>query len=253
MVKYSICITHHNNASTVRQSLEGIFSQIDESFEVIVVDNLSADGSASVLREYADSGRIKLITKRCNRGEGRQIAFENSSGDYILANLDMDDVFKPVLDRLLKLFHAECEESLLLAISDEKPSLRGFQNVTIASRRVIQLIGGWRNIQYAEDWDLWSRAAKAGRYRYTVFSFAENPLPDEERANLLQTIKSRYVRYRDLLRLGRNLFFHGEDRTLFQVLISSIAKITSPFYESYRDPFNRTFEPYDPQYLLRIH
>src|SRR2546428_13910234 len=93
--KYSICVTHYNNAPTLRQSLDCVLNQIDDRFEVIIVDNLSSDGSANILQDYSLREKITLIRRRCSRGRARQTAFENSSGDYVIANLDMDDVGRP--------------------------------------------------------------------------------------------------------------------------------------------------------------
>ncbi len=250
MVKYSICVTHHNNVVSLKESLDSILNQVDEKFELIIVDNLSDDGSLTILQDYAEKGEIKLIRKRCNRGQGRQLAFENSSGDYIISNIDMDNVFKPVLDELLQFYHSVCEGYLLLVISDPDPAVRGFQNVTIAPRDLIQDLGGWRNLQFAEDWDLWSRAAKVGLYRYVAFSFAESSPDYEKKENILRRLSFRYIKYLDMLRLGRNIFFRGERITISQNLVSFLSKIVSIFYESYGDPFNKTFELYDFQYRL---
>src|SRR5437870_11443577 len=70
-LKYSICVTNYNNAPTLRQSVESILNQIDSSFEIVVVYNKSTDGSQLVLREHSDSGKLKLISARCSRGEGQ--------------------------------------------------------------------------------------------------------------------------------------------------------------------------------------
>ena len=106
---YSICITHRNNKPTLKLSLDSILNQIDDRFEVIVVDSLSSDGSSEILREYARSGKIKLIEKKCSRGKGIQIGFENSSGKYIISNLDMEDIFNPCLLSLLREYHSKSE------------------------------------------------------------------------------------------------------------------------------------------------
>jgi glycosyltransferase involved in cell wall biosynthesis len=49
---YSICITNYNSASSTKQSLESILTQLDKRFEIIVVDNRSTDGSLEILKEY---------------------------------------------------------------------------------------------------------------------------------------------------------------------------------------------------------
>lgn len=41
--KYSICITQRNNLETMRASLESILGQINQSYEVVVVDGESSE------------------------------------------------------------------------------------------------------------------------------------------------------------------------------------------------------------------
>ena len=116
MSKYSICITHYNNLSTNEESLMSIFRQIDDDFEIIVVDGKSKDGSVEILRKYQKEGRIKLIERKCSRGLGRQIALENSSGDYVISGLDMDDIFTPAISSMLESYHHLAEGKLLSVV-----------------------------------------------------------------------------------------------------------------------------------------
>ena len=60
--------------------------------EFIVCDSRSIDGIPEILNEYHSFFReFKIISKKCSRGVGRQMAFENSSGKYIIQiDLDLD-------------------------------------------------------------------------------------------------------------------------------------------------------------------
>lgn len=246
-MKYSICITHYNNYPTVEASLNSILNQIDDNFEVIVIDNFSNDGSERILKNFSDQKKIRLIMRRCNRGEGRELAFEESSGKYIIANLDLDDVFLPLLTKSLRVYHSAAEGFLLLLVTDTN---LWAQNVTIGPRSLIESLGGWRDLQYGEDWDLWSRAAAVGKYKYRVYTLAERWNPHPERAAALNKLKFRYFRYRDQLRLGREIFSEGEHVNLSQRMIAFLARALLPFQKTYRSDFNRTFDPYDRSYLL---
>lgn len=248
MVKYSICITHYNNFPTVERSLESILDQIDTDFEVIVADNFSNDGSEKILKSYSEKERIKLITRRSNRGEGRQIAFAKSKGDYIIANMDLDDIFRPYLKKLLTAYHSLAEGNLLLAITDTN---LWAQNITIGPRSLLSSLGGWRNLQYGEDWDIWSRAAAIKHYKYIVFTLAERWNPHPERGTILNKLRFRYVRYRDLLRLGRDIFSNEENISVSQRLIAFLARATLPFQRTYVTEFNKSFDPYRESYLLQ--
>jgi glycosyltransferase involved in cell wall biosynthesis len=242
MISYSICITHYNNVAKVSASLESLLSQVDDTYEIVVVDNLSDDGSQDILLKFASQGRIRLISKKCTRGEGRQIAFENSSGAYVIANLDMDDTFRQELADFVGFYHRNCEGMLLLATADKE---RWSQNITIGPRALISELGGWRDLQWGEDWDLWRRAARAGRYKWTTFSLAEEVNLHEERRRTVIKIRQRYARYRDMLRLGRKIFSPGEKVSLSQWVVAVFARATRPFYDSYDDGLG-PFDPYDP-------
>jgi len=127
--------------------------------EIVVVDAESTDGQISVLQEYASSGLLKLIVKKCNRGEGRQIAFAESTGDYVIAGIDTDDVVGPGLQHLLTLYHTEYEGLVLQGTG-----------VTIAPRSVVESLGGWKPLARAEDFDFWKRAEDRGLLRKVSFS-----------------------------------------------------------------------------------
>lgn len=241
MSKYSICITHYNNASTLRKSLESILNQIDEQFEVIVVDNRSNDGSERILQEYVEKGKIKLITKKCSRGKGRQIGFENSSGEYIISNLDMDDIYWPKLSQLLNFYHESCEGSLLRIV----PGV-----ITIAPQKILTMLGGWHDLQYDEDRDLLSRAAKAGLYRWTIFPLLRAITSHPERRSLLGKLRHRYITYRERIRIGRKIFADKEPTSVKQKLIALVAMVGALFYESYKDSFNITFLHLDSRYFI---
>ncbi|MCL5068133.1 MAG: glycosyltransferase, partial [Thaumarchaeota archaeon] len=112
-VKYSICITNFNTASILEKSINSILNQIDDSFEVVVVDSCSTDGSAEILRSLQSAGQIRLMEQRCTRGRGRQISFLNSAGSYIIDQIDMDDVYKPVIKPLIEFYHKNFEGKLM--------------------------------------------------------------------------------------------------------------------------------------------
>ena len=85
-VDLTISIVNWNTRDELRECLEGVFSKATPiSFEVIVVDNGSSDGSAEMLRtEFAD--RVILIANPDNRGfgAGHNEAIVQSAGRYVL-------------------------------------------------------------------------------------------------------------------------------------------------------------------------
>jgi len=250
--RYSICITCKNNVNFVRASLESILNQIDDKFEVVVVDAESCDGTLRVLQEYANKGSIKLIVSKCSRGRGRQIAFENSKGDYIIANMDLDDIFAPRLLALINFYHNKCEGKILRAVAvREKAKVKQHrQNITLGPKWLIRELGGWRDLQYLEEWDLWARAAKVGRFAWTAFPVIKVTNPHFERNRIMSKISLRFVIYRESIRLGRPVFVKGEKPKLNQKLILTIAKIAALFKTNFRDDFNKTFDSFDLRYYI---
>jgi len=158
--KYSVCVTTKNDFPTVKVSMDALIANTSrKDTEIVVVDAESTDGQLPILQEYESSGLIKLVVKKCNRGEGRQIAFVESTGDYVIAGIDTDDVVGPGLQRLLALYHAKYEGLVLQAIG-----------VTVAPRKVVESLGGWRPLANAEDFDFWRRAEDRGLLRQVSFS-----------------------------------------------------------------------------------
>lgn len=145
--KYTICITNYNMVRTIREALDSLLPQLDDSFEVVVCDNFSNDGSAEILGKYAAQRKLKLIQRNCNRGEGRQIAFNHSQGDYIITGLDMDDVFKPTLHTILVNYHTKYEGFMVV-----------YGTVGIIPRSLVENVGGWVSLSAYEDVEFGRRA-----------------------------------------------------------------------------------------------
>ncbi|MGI0080422.1 MAG: glycosyltransferase family 2 protein [Nitrososphaerales archaeon] len=242
MSKYSICITNYNSANTVTTALDSILNQIDSQFEVVVVDNFSKDGSYKVLSNYAATKKIKLLQQKCSRGKGRQIAFENSTGEYIISGLDTDDVYLPRLSSLLRFYHEACEGKLLRVRRS---------GITIGPSALISRIGGWRDLQWNENWELSKRAAELDSYVWTIFLLAGETNPHPERRSGLGRIKYNFFRYRESLRAGRPLSeLEGlEKPRKTDKLAFSLAKALSFFYPSYADG-KTGFPSYGHEYFV---
>jgi glycosyltransferase involved in cell wall biosynthesis len=224
---------------TIRPSLDSILNQIDDRFEVIVVDSHSNDGSFDILSKYERNNKIKLISKKCNRGIARQTAFEISTGKYILSHMDLDDIFKPVLKELLSIYHTKFEGYLLYA---NKPPKWG--GITIGPKVLLNRIEGWSDLQYSEDWELWAKAAKINLFKILTFESREKiGLPDSAISDNWQRIKHRYFKYRDLYRLGRNVFIENEKINRSQKIIAFLAYVTYKLFSSHFDVFYQSFDP----------
>ena len=187
----SVIMPLYNCERYVAEALDSVLAQTFKDFEVIVVDDGSADGSAAVVERYAaEDSRITLI-RQANRGisAARNAAIAQASGSAI-AFLDPDDVWFPTkLARQLPLltdtnlvYGAEYRiwedepdrtEGLSKAVDEigsddplraimRKNSVWG-PNTVMVSRSLLEHHGGFdEDIRQAEDVDLWLRFASSG-------------------------------------------------------------------------------------------
>lgn len=69
MIDISVIVVNYNTAELVKRCIESILAQRDVIFEIIVIDNASADNSVDVLREF--DNEITLIANDNNLGFGK--------------------------------------------------------------------------------------------------------------------------------------------------------------------------------------
>jgi glycosyltransferase involved in cell wall biosynthesis len=91
----SICLATFDGEQFLKKQLDTILVQIDESDEVIVVDDCSSDSTVKLIKEIGDK-RIKITLN--NKNTGALKAFERAislaKGDYIFLS-DQDDAWFP--------------------------------------------------------------------------------------------------------------------------------------------------------------
>lgn len=93
-MKYSIVIPLYNKAPYISQTINSVLSQSVQDFEIIVVDDGSTDGGASIVRSISDP-RIRLIQQE-NAGvsKARNRGIQAARAEYV-AFLDADDEWCP--------------------------------------------------------------------------------------------------------------------------------------------------------------
>jgi glycosyltransferase involved in cell wall biosynthesis len=90
----SILMACYNAERFVGAALDSVRGQTFSDYEIIVVDDGSADGSASILKRFA--GKKTRILRQPNHGAAvaRNVAFQHSVGEFVLF-LDSDDIISP--------------------------------------------------------------------------------------------------------------------------------------------------------------
>ena len=86
----SVVIPLYNKESSIRRTLESVFSQTYQHFEIIIVDDGSTDNSSAVIEAYNDSRICLIKQKNAGVSSARNKGIKYSKGDYI-AFLDADD------------------------------------------------------------------------------------------------------------------------------------------------------------------
>jgi glycosyltransferase involved in cell wall biosynthesis len=155
--RYSICMSNYNMAQTLEESVISIVDQLDEEYEIVIVDDGSTDESVTIIKKLQNSySSIRLIVldedKHRKLGETRNIAFNHAKGEYVLMQIDCDDVYQPYIRDFVEIYHQirSCNNDLVY--------LKGI-NINIGEKRRLAKYGPYRNIFRGEDREMWRRLA----------------------------------------------------------------------------------------------
>lgn len=199
-VLYSICATTYNCADTVEKSMDSISKRANtRAMEFVVCDSRSNDGTPQLIQRYSGYFKtLKIISKRCTRGKGRWIAFKNSTGRYII-QVDLDTVYNDAWSEFVKWHRRYLPDFVVQTMGSG-----------IYPREVIERVGGWMNLNYSEDLDMWIKLARIGKLRWsnlvTGYDYASLQSPEQIRKKIPNPI-NRWIRkiihIRDLMALHR--------------------------------------------------
>ena len=91
----TVLLATYNARDYLAQSIASILNQTFHSFEFIIIDDGSTDGSAALIQTFDDS-RIKLLRNPHNQGKAASLnrALVQIRGRYIFL-MDADDIAMP--------------------------------------------------------------------------------------------------------------------------------------------------------------
>lgn len=181
MVEFSVCATTYNNASRLRICLDSIIDALaDSDFEIVIVDNYSTDGTYEIIQDYARRYcNIKVFRFKCSRGLGRQLAFKNSSGRYIIT-IDTDTEYHSKKFRRFLVSYMKTELKDSKAVKFWGSS--GWSSLGIHPRRLVEKVDGWRDYNVGEDTDFLARLCKIGSLVFLPINMEVNePYRDSRR------------------------------------------------------------------------
>lgn len=187
MPKTSVIIPAYNAAEHIRETLDSVFAQTFQDFEVVVVDDGSADQTVDILKSYGD--RIRWTVQK-HQGQAYAInrAIGMAKGQY-LAYFDADDIMMPTKLEVQVRYLEEHPEVDLVYTADTyvTPSrlkrLRRVSNpldyffllqfcfilrITVMHRRsCLDKVGLFKEeITGSDDWDMWVRMSEQCEMRY---------------------------------------------------------------------------------------
>ena len=95
-MKISIVMASYNYAPIIGEAIESVINQTYKDWELIIVDDGSADNSVEVIKKYLSDNRIKLYINEKNLGLAKTVrkGIQYSTSDWI-AFLESDDKFYP--------------------------------------------------------------------------------------------------------------------------------------------------------------
>lgn len=91
-IMFSVIMPVHNKLPHLERSINSVLNQTYESFELLLIDDASTDGSSNKIEEFQDS-RIRKFRRDIPGSGGyaaRNLGIENAKGEW-LAFLDADD------------------------------------------------------------------------------------------------------------------------------------------------------------------
>ncbi|MEM1372003.1 MAG: glycosyltransferase family 2 protein [Pseudomonadota bacterium] len=97
----SIIVISYNTKALVLECLESLYAQTSISFELLVVDNASEDGSAAAIAERFPQARLFAETKNHGFGAAHSIATRHAVGTHLLLLNPDTVVLEKSIDRLM--------------------------------------------------------------------------------------------------------------------------------------------------------
>jgi glycosyltransferase involved in cell wall biosynthesis len=183
---FSVIMCTYNRAQLLPRALGSLLAQVDievAEWEAIVVDDGSTDGTAELVERYRqqyDNIRIVWHPHRENRGVGRSrsLGVQVARGKFVTF-LDSDDEYLPthlstrkhilLADPAIEFLHGGLDiiGPPLVADKDDPSKLIHLSECVAGGtffvrRELVQRLGGFGDLRYADDAAFFERAVAAG-------------------------------------------------------------------------------------------
>jgi hypothetical protein len=185
-LEFSVVIPVFNREKLIAHAVRSVLNQNHNSFEVIVVNDGSTDGTLEVLQNIQDS-RLKIINRtNGERGAARNAGTQAAAGKYITF-LDSDDEFlEQHLVKAESFINNTSEDVVMFCTGYYKESEKGVNEFRMPENiRAALIIGNFlscngvflkreialkypfsevREMSGLEDWELWLRITAAEKH-----------------------------------------------------------------------------------------
>jgi glycosyltransferase involved in cell wall biosynthesis len=162
MIKYSICICNKNMNDTLQQSLESVMQNINEQFEIIVVEDNSTDDSLKTLQYLSElNPKLRVISlvpdKNRRLGHTRNLSIREAKGEWCIFHIDTDDLIGPFIEDFVKVIE-------VLSTKLKQDYLFSGKQIHMARRDFLLSHGPFKNIYRGEDRDLYQRLSLTNQW-----------------------------------------------------------------------------------------
>ena len=227
----SILMPTFNRARLIGKSIESVIAQSYDSWELLVIDDGSTDGTRDIIKEYANKDeRIKCLfiprTEFNGISKYLNLGIEKANGKYI-ARIDDDDFWcnndklsqqvnflennpeyvlvgggVQLVDNEGKIIYKYFENRTDEEIRKNALKSNPFSHSSVLFRRDIAISTGcygcYRN---AEDWEFWLRLGKAGKLYnfneyYTSYLYAGQNLSTNSQKDIVRNVYKIIKLYR---------------------------------------------------------
>jgi FkbM family methyltransferase len=185
-IKYSVCVPNYNMGDTIYDAIQSVAVQLDERFEILIIDDGSNDNSKDEIKKLEQKYSIVRSVflardKKRYLGETRNLSIYAARGEYVLLHIDADDIWEAYIKDFVKLFHSLEEtygfDFLLVG-----------QQTGIVKRELMLRCGGYDNIYRGEDRNLMFKLAAAQKILFLDYKTFRTRMIRPKKKQFFKTI-----------------------------------------------------------------
>ncbi len=221
MPKVSVVIPVYNGEAYLAESIESVVNQTFPDWELLLVDDCSADGSSEIMRKYAEmDSRIHFLTNPVNLKLPRTLnrGFQHAHGEYLTWSSDDNRYAPEAIEIMVRALDAHpgyglvyCDMDYIhedgIALAHQSPELdRLYVEDPIGAcflyrREILDTVGEYDpDMILVEDYDYWLRISQ----KYPILHVPKCVYQYRFHGNSLTVTKQREVAFqRHRLRLRK--------------------------------------------------